>query len=394
MVAFSASRLVCSAIEVMTLTTSPISREDSPSRATVVVVRLGLRDRGRGHPRRLVRRCCAISRMRGAHLLGARGDRLHVAATPRSAAAGDDGRLRGGLRRAGAAICADEADSSSADAATASAAPATVVTTSRREASAASSAAAVRPTSSPAAAGGAGEVAVGQALRRPPQAGEVPADPVREDGHRPAGPADRRQPPRTRIDVRVRCSASAASAALGPGLLLHGGRQPVEGVEQSAAERTDLAISRSWLNSTMRPSAASCSSCAVSCDVGVTSSWACATAASTRAAVDGARPAQALERGQQRRLGRVALRLVLLGDVGRRRRGAVEARRTGTWSTGSAPQRELHADGVLLVHGPRCGPSRRTAPSRRARPAAHRHEHGRRRRRRRSATRTALADPR
>ena len=41
MVALSASRLVCSAIEVMTLTTLPISGEDSPSLATVGVRGLG-----------------------------------------------------------------------------------------------------------------------------------------------------------------------------------------------------------------------------------------------------------------------------------------------------------------------------------------------------------------
>jgi hypothetical protein len=38
MVAFSASRLVCSAMLVITLTTLPISAEDSPSLATVAVV--------------------------------------------------------------------------------------------------------------------------------------------------------------------------------------------------------------------------------------------------------------------------------------------------------------------------------------------------------------------
>ena len=85
-VAFSASRLVCSAIEVMTLMTLPISAELAPSLATVVVGRLGDRDRLVATRAASVA-FLAISRMlapissapaataaRCAHLLGGGGD--------------------------------------------------------------------------------------------------------------------------------------------------------------------------------------------------------------------------------------------------------------------------------------------------------------------------------
>ena len=79
MVAFSASRLVCWAIEVMTLMTLPISALLSPSLATVALVVSATLTAGGGDPGRLVGVLGDLLDAR-AHLLGAGGDGLHVLA--------------------------------------------------------------------------------------------------------------------------------------------------------------------------------------------------------------------------------------------------------------------------------------------------------------------------
>ena len=118
-VAFSASRLVCSAMLVITLTTLPISAEDSPSFATVAVVVSGGGHRTRGDLAGL-RRVRGDLPDRGTHLLGTRGDRSARCATPpprRRDTTPDCAEVSS----ADAEICAEDADSCSALAATASA---------------------------------------------------------------------------------------------------------------------------------------------------------------------------------------------------------------------------------------------------------------------------------
>ena len=96
-VAFSASRLVCSAMLEMTLTTSPISRDESPSRLDGHVRRLRGGHRPVGHLRGLAGALRDLAD-RGAHLLGAGGDGLH-AARDLLGGDGDDVGLGGGLLR-------------------------------------------------------------------------------------------------------------------------------------------------------------------------------------------------------------------------------------------------------------------------------------------------------
>ena len=77
MVALSASRLVCSAMRVMTLTTLPISAEDSPSRPSVALVGAAAVDGLAGHPGR-ARGVLGDLPDRRTHLFGAGRHGLHV----------------------------------------------------------------------------------------------------------------------------------------------------------------------------------------------------------------------------------------------------------------------------------------------------------------------------
>ena len=97
-VALSASRLVCSAIEVMTLMTLPISAEDSPSLAAPVAVRSAAAPASAATPAASLALRGDLAD-RGAHLLGAGRDRLDVGRD--LLGRGRDGvGLRGGLSAA------------------------------------------------------------------------------------------------------------------------------------------------------------------------------------------------------------------------------------------------------------------------------------------------------
>ncbi len=104
-VAFSASRLVCWAIDVITLMTLPMSALLSPSLATVVLVVLGDPDRVGGDARRLVRVLGDLADA-GAHLLRAGRDGLDVPADLLRRGRHDVG-LRRGLRGVRAHLLAD-----------------------------------------------------------------------------------------------------------------------------------------------------------------------------------------------------------------------------------------------------------------------------------------------
>src|SRR3954453_5163385 len=110
-VALSASRLVCSAMDVIVLTTSPISCGEVPSLGAAELPRRGpeLGDGRGGSPRDLHRAPGDLGRLggvvrdlvdRGAHLLRARGDGLHVAGDLLGRR-GDRTRLGRGLLGAG-----------------------------------------------------------------------------------------------------------------------------------------------------------------------------------------------------------------------------------------------------------------------------------------------------
>ena len=207
MVALSASRLVCSAMLVITLTTLPISAEDSPSLATVAVVVSAAID-GAGRDLAGLGRVRRDLPDRGTHLLGTRGHGGTLRETSSAAPATTPDWLL--VSCAEAAICADDADSSSDDAATASADEATPLSTARRFAWAASSAAghAAELVGGP-HVGDHGEVAGGHGLGRPLDRAHGPRDPADDeqreharDDHRGRGGGeeqrDRRLRPRRR----------------------------------------------------------------------------------------------------------------------------------------------------------------------------------------------------
>jgi hypothetical protein len=145
-VAFNASRFVCSAIEVITFTTLPISWLDNPSLVIVSVVACAS-----------LTACAATRAASFAFWLISRIEApicsAPAATVPTfretSSAAADTTPDCAEVSSADAEICADEADNSSDDAATASAEPATEASTDRSDSCAWSSAAAIRPTSSP-----------------------------------------------------------------------------------------------------------------------------------------------------------------------------------------------------------------------------------------------------
>ena len=85
MVALSARRLVCWAIDVMTRMTLLISADDSPSLVTVLVGGLRRGDRAGGHTGRVGGAAGDLADRRG-HLLGADGGRLDVLQTCSAAA--------------------------------------------------------------------------------------------------------------------------------------------------------------------------------------------------------------------------------------------------------------------------------------------------------------------
>ena len=149
---------------------------------------------------------------RGAHLLGARGHRLHAAARPPPPRS-TPRRTAREVSSADAEICAEDADSSSDDAATASAEATTVASTSRRL---------VAPRRGRRPSGPA----------RPGCGGRWPRSGRRRPGPRstsaPAGRAGRRRsrrrsPGRGRAPRRRRCTAERAARAATRGALRVGG---------------------------------------------------------------------------------------------------------------------------------------------------------------------------
>src|SRR3954469_24326501 len=145
MVALSASRFVCSAIEVITFTTLPISAEDSPSLAIVAdvdaaastaLVATWLASSAFDAISRIEAPICSAPAATVCTL------RLTSSAAPETTPACAE------VSSAPAEICDEDADSSSELAATASADDATVPSTDRRLATAPSSAAPIRPSSS------------------------------------------------------------------------------------------------------------------------------------------------------------------------------------------------------------------------------------------------------
>ncbi|CAB4923707.1 unannotated protein [freshwater metagenome] len=144
-VAFSASRLVCSAIDVITLITSPISFEDTPSLVIVALVRSASATASAA-TRAASLAFCAISRI-DADISSAPA--ATVATLRDTSSAADDTDPDCTLVcSADAAICAADADSSSLEAATASADPTTEAISERSWPCAVPSASAIRPSSS------------------------------------------------------------------------------------------------------------------------------------------------------------------------------------------------------------------------------------------------------
>ena len=130
MVAFRASRLVCSAMQVMTLTTLPISADDSPSLATVAVV-VSAATTALAATSLASAALLAISRME-APICSAPAATVCTLRRDLLGRPGDDAGLGAGLLRPRPRSGAEDADSSSDDAATASAEAPTVDSTSRR----------------------------------------------------------------------------------------------------------------------------------------------------------------------------------------------------------------------------------------------------------------------
>ena len=129
MVAFSASRLVCSAMLVITFTTLPISADESPSLATVAVV-VSAAVTARAATSLASAALTAISRI-DAPICSAPAATVCTLRETSSAAPATTPDCAE-VSSAEAEICADDADSSSDDAATASAEATTVASTSRR----------------------------------------------------------------------------------------------------------------------------------------------------------------------------------------------------------------------------------------------------------------------
>ena len=160
-VAFRASRFVCSAMQVITFTTLPISAEDSPSLATVAVVvsaaatALAATSLASAAFEAISRIEAPISSAPAATVCTLRETSSADEATTPDCAE---------VSSAEAEIWAEDADSSSDDAATASADPTTVVMTSQRPVIAVSRAAAISPTSSRVDAAGPGQVAPARAV--------------------------------------------------------------------------------------------------------------------------------------------------------------------------------------------------------------------------------------
>ena len=172
-VALSASRFVCSAIEVITLTTLPISAEDSPSFATVAVV-VAAASTALAATALASAAFEAISRIE-APICSAPAATVCTFRDTSSAAEATtpDWAL---VSPAEAEICADDADSSSDDAATASADAAISATVAAMSAAATFSDSAICPSSSRPRTGRRTDRSPAARRSRPPRTSRTPRD--------------------------------------------------------------------------------------------------------------------------------------------------------------------------------------------------------------------------